>query len=40
VFRPAVVNLRQLHSGHVGDYTAWLVFGLTAMGALFVLATR
>jgi multicomponent Na+:H+ antiporter subunit D len=25
------------HSGHVGDYAAWLLFGMAAVGALFVL---
>jgi multicomponent Na+:H+ antiporter subunit D len=40
VFRPAVYGLRNVHSGHVGDYTAWLVVGLSALGGLFILATR
>jgi multicomponent Na+:H+ antiporter subunit D len=28
-------TLRQLHSGHVGDYVTWLVLGVGAFGALF-----
>ncbi len=24
--RPALSGLHQLHSGHIGDYAAWLVF--------------
>jgi multicomponent Na+:H+ antiporter subunit D len=40
VFQPAVFGLRNLHSGHVGDYTAWLVVGLSVLGGLFIVATR
>jgi len=29
--------VRRLHSGHVGDYVAWLLFGVAALGALFAL---
>jgi len=29
--------VHRLHSGHVGDYAAWLVFGMAAVGALFVI---
>ena len=29
--------VHRLHSGHVGDYAAWLVLGMTAVGALFVI---
>jgi multicomponent Na+:H+ antiporter subunit D len=29
--------VHRLHSGHVGDYAAWLVLGMTAIGALFVI---
>ncbi len=31
---------RSLQSGHVGDYTAWLVVGLAALGGLFAMAFR
>jgi multicomponent Na+:H+ antiporter subunit D len=27
--------LRYLHSGHVGDYVAWLTFGVVCFGGLF-----
>ena len=29
--------LHRLHSGHVGDYTAWLLAGITLLGALVLL---
>jgi multicomponent Na+:H+ antiporter subunit D len=35
--RPAVVGLHRLHSGHVGDYAAWLVFGSAAMAGLLLV---
>jgi multicomponent Na+:H+ antiporter subunit D len=38
--RPAVDGLRRLHSGHIGDYIAWLTLGLAAVGGLFSLALR
>ncbi|MEV7520318.1 hypothetical protein [Streptomyces sp. NPDC091371] len=31
----AIVPLRRLHSGHVGDYAAWLVAGTAALLAVF-----
>jgi multicomponent Na+:H+ antiporter subunit D len=31
--------LEALHSGHVGDYVAWLMVGLAVLGALVVLPT-
>jgi multicomponent Na+:H+ antiporter subunit D len=37
---PLIGAVRQVHSGHVGDYVAWLVGGVAALGALFGLATR
>jgi multicomponent Na+:H+ antiporter subunit D len=37
---PPIKRLRLLHSGHVGDYAAWFVLGLAALGGLFALATR
>ena len=30
-------GLRALHSGHVGDYVAWLVAGTAALGASFAV---
>jgi multicomponent Na+:H+ antiporter subunit D len=38
--RPPLAALRRLHSGHVGDYVAWLTFGLAALGGLFALTLR
>ncbi|HEY4022852.1 MAG TPA: complex I subunit 5 family protein [Pseudonocardiaceae bacterium] len=35
--RPAVHGLHQLHSGHVGDYAAWLVFGSAALAGLLIV---
>jgi multicomponent Na+:H+ antiporter subunit D len=32
--------LRALHSGHVGDYVAWMMAGMTALGALVGLPLR
>ncbi len=32
--------LRQLHSGHPGDYIAWLTFGTSLLGAIFVWLLR
>ena len=31
----AAAGVRALHSGHVGDYVAWLVAGTAALGASF-----
>ncbi|MBB5159887.1 hypothetical protein BJ970_007487 [Saccharopolyspora phatthalungensis] len=28
------MQLHEIHSGHVGDHTAWLLFGTTALAAL------
>jgi multicomponent Na+:H+ antiporter subunit D len=33
------VGLERLHSGHVGDYVAWLLLGVTALGAGLLLPT-
>lgn len=30
------IPLRRLHSGHVGDYVAWFLVGITLLGALLV----
>ena len=32
--------LKSLHSGVVGDYVAWLVFGVALVGALFAFLLR
>ncbi|MFN2555499.1 MAG: hypothetical protein ABR592_01270 [Nitriliruptorales bacterium] len=37
---PPLRVLRGIHSGHVGDYVAWLSAGIAAFGALFVVALR
>ncbi|MEV6612246.1 hypothetical protein [Kutzneria sp. NPDC051319] len=29
--------MHRLHSGHVGDYAAWLMLGMAAVGALFLV---
>jgi multicomponent Na+:H+ antiporter subunit D len=34
---PPIDGLRGLHSGHVGDYVAWLTFGTAVLGALFAV---
>ncbi len=35
--RNAASGLRQLHSGHIGDYIAYLTFGTAALLAALVL---
>jgi multicomponent Na+:H+ antiporter subunit D len=35
--RPTLSGLHQLHSGHVGDYAAWLVFGSAALAGLLII---
>jgi len=32
--------IHALHSGRVGDYVAWFVFGIAAYGGYLLLATR
>jgi multicomponent Na+:H+ antiporter subunit D len=32
--------LRAAHSGHIGDYVAWLTFGTAVIGGLFALTIR
>jgi multicomponent Na+:H+ antiporter subunit D len=32
--RPIAAGLRALHTGHVGDYVAWMLIGVAALGAL------
>jgi multicomponent Na+:H+ antiporter subunit D len=36
----AFTPLRAVHSGHIGDYVAWLVFGTGVIGGLFALTIR
>jgi hypothetical protein len=33
-FGPVLRGLRQVHSGRIGDYVAWLFLGATAFAAL------
>jgi multicomponent Na+:H+ antiporter subunit D len=39
-FSAAIDPLRKLHSGHIGDYIAWLTVGVAALGGLLTLAFR
>jgi multicomponent Na+:H+ antiporter subunit D len=32
--------LRAVHSGHIGDYVAWLTFGTAVVGGLFAITIR
>jgi multicomponent Na+:H+ antiporter subunit D len=34
---PATHALHRLHSGHIGDYVAWLLVGALALGVLLAL---
>lgn len=36
----ALAPLRAAHSGHIGDYVAWLTFGTAVIGGLFALTIR
>jgi multicomponent Na+:H+ antiporter subunit D len=36
--RRAIDPLHALHSGHVGDYVAWLVTGVALLGGAFAIA--
>jgi multicomponent Na+:H+ antiporter subunit D len=38
--RGAVVGLRGLHSGHIGDYIAWWTTGAGLLGGACLLALR
>jgi len=40
VARAGSVRLRALHSGHPGDYVAWLTLGVAVLGGLFGLTLR
>lgn len=35
---PILAGVRALHSGHVGDYVAWLFVGVAGLGALVGLS--
>ncbi|KZS73077.1 hypothetical protein A4G29_21560 [Mycobacterium kansasii] len=37
VVRPAVAALQSAHSGHVGDYVAWMFAAVTLLGAVLGL---
>ncbi|HTW20633.1 MAG TPA: proton-conducting transporter membrane subunit [Mycobacteriales bacterium] len=39
-FQRGIAGIRALHSGHVGDYVAWLMVGVVALGALVGLPLR
>jgi multicomponent Na+:H+ antiporter subunit D len=34
---PLLFGLQKIHSGHVGDYVAWLVAGVVAVGVVFAI---
>jgi multicomponent Na+:H+ antiporter subunit D len=36
----ALAPLRVVHSGHIGDYVAWLTFGTAVIGGLFAVTIR
>jgi multicomponent Na+:H+ antiporter subunit D len=38
--RPGFAKLRALHSGHVGDYVAWLTTGVAVIGTTFAVTLR
>ena len=38
--RAVVQPLRVVHSGHIGDYVAWLVAGVALLGASFAIALQ
>src|SRR5205823_9223865 len=38
--RGVLEPLRALHSGHVGDYVAWLVAGTAALAVLLAVTTK
>jgi multicomponent Na+:H+ antiporter subunit D len=40
VIAPPAETLKALHSGVVGDYVAWLTFGVAALGGLLALTVR
>jgi multicomponent Na+:H+ antiporter subunit D len=40
VVRPGLARLRALHSGHVGDYVAWLTAGVAVIAVVFGVTLR
>jgi multicomponent Na+:H+ antiporter subunit D len=40
ITRRAIAPLRALHSGHIGDYVAWLVAGVALLGGSFAIALQ
>lgn len=38
--RPAVAVLHRAHSGHVGDYVAWMFAGLTVLAVVLGMQLR
>ena len=38
--RAVLTGVRELHSGHPGDYVAWLTFGAAAFGGTFAVVLR
>jgi hypothetical protein len=38
--RRALVGLRLLHSGHIGDYIAWWTAGASILGGVCLVALR
>ena len=40
VLAGVLAPLRAVHSGHIGDYVAWLTFGTAVIGGLFALTIR
>ena len=37
LFQSAVLRLRRLHSGQIGDYVAWAMLGFAALGGALAL---
>ncbi len=37
---PLLRPLRRIHSGHMGDYVAWLTFGTALFAGIFALLVR
>ncbi|GEM_PF-5315542 len=40
VWLGAIQRLRRLHSGHVGDYVAWLTVGMAIIGAVLTAVNQ
>jgi multicomponent Na+:H+ antiporter subunit D len=38
--RPGIRTLKRAHSGQVGDYVAWIVFGTAVLGGTFAATLR